>query len=254
MNASDPGPRDGVPLWLGGLSCAAASTAVIAAYATGKWPNLTLVFACLVLALVAWLVLRRPVGPSALRVVVVGAALCQLPGLTTAPLSSTDAYRYVWDGRVQVFGVSPYAHVPLDDDLARLRDPLLFPGLSAGDRSGVVGPPRVPDDAADLAAQSADDPRTLINRPRVPTIYPPVAQAYFAAVAVVTPWSAGTFGLQLAAALLAVALTALLGAELRRRGRDPRWALLWGWSPMVASEASHAAHVDVLAAVFIAGR
>jgi hypothetical protein len=33
--------------------------------------------------------------------------------------------------------------------------------------------------------------------------------------------------------------------------RDPRWAALWGWSPIVALEASSAAHVDVLAAVLI---
>ncbi len=183
--------------------------------------------------------------------VVAFAALCQLPGLTSAPITSTDAYRYVWDGRVQLSGSSPYSHVPLDDQLASLRDLLLFPGLSPADRSGVVGPPRVPRDPAAVAALSADDPRTRINRPQVPTIYPPVAQAYFAAIALVTPWSAGTFGLQVAGAVLAVALTALLARELRRTNRDPRWSILWGWSPIVALEAGNAAHVDVLATVLI---
>jgi hypothetical protein len=80
----------------------------------------------------------------------------------------------------------------------------------------------------------------------VPTLYPPVAQAYFALVALVTPWSAGTLGLQLAAALIAIALTWLLAVQ------NPRWAALWGWSPIVALEASNAAHVDVLAALLIA--
>jgi hypothetical protein len=81
----------------------------------------------------------------------------------------------------------------------------------------------------------------------VPTIYPPVAEAYFAVVAVVTPWRAGTLGLQIGGALIAIALTWLLAV------RDPRWAALWGWSPVVAIEASNAAHVDVLAAFLIAG-
>jgi hypothetical protein len=182
---------------------------------------------------------------------VVVAAVCQLPGLTQAPITSTDGYRYVWDGRVQLSGRSPYAHVPLDDALAELRDPVLFPGLSPSERSGVTGPPQVPKDPAALAALSADDPRTRINRPRVPTIYPPVAQAYFTAVAAVTPWSAGTLGLQIAAALIAIALTWLLAVELRQRRRDPRWAALWGWSPIVALEAGNAAHVDVLAALLV---
>ncbi|WP_406053274.1 glycosyltransferase 87 family protein [Kribbella sp. NBC_00889] len=162
-----------------------------------------------------------------------------------APITSTDAYRYVWDGRVQLSGSSPYSHVPLDDALAQLRDPVLFPGLSRTERSGVTGPPRLPKDPAALAALSTDDPRTRINRPRVPTIYPPVAQAYFTVVAFLTPWSAGTLGLQIAAALLAIALTWLLAVS------DPRWAALWGWSPIVALEAGNAAHLDVLAALLI---
>ncbi|HET6737622.1 MAG TPA: glycosyltransferase 87 family protein [Kribbella sp.] len=172
--------------------------------------------------------------------VVVIAGLCQVPGLFHAPITSTDAYRYVWDGRVQLAGHSPYRYVPLDDALAKLRDPVLFPGLTPDQRSGVSG---IPEDAAQLPV---DDVRTRINRPGVPTIYPPVAEAYFAVVALFTPWSAGTLGLQIAAALLAIALTWLLAVQ------NPRWAALWGWSPIVALEAGSAAHVDVLAALLIA--
>jgi hypothetical protein len=243
--------RRGLPLALGGVIGVVGSTAVIVTASANWWPNLTLLIATLLLTGVAWLITRRPAGPRMLLGVLGFAAVCQLPGLTHAPITSTDAYRYVWDGRVQLSGSSPYSHVPLDDALARLRDPILFPGLSPADRTGVTGLPHIPHDPAALAALSADDPRTRINRPRVPTIYPPVAQAYFTAVAFLTPWSAGTFGLQLAAAALAVGVTALLATELRRQGRDPRWAVLWGWSPIVALEAGNAAHVDVLAAALI---
>jgi nucleotide-binding universal stress UspA family protein len=234
------------------LVAVGVSAGVIGAEAAGWWPNLVLVGGCLVVGGVGWLITRRSAGGRVVLAVVAIAAVCQVPGLFRAPITSTDAYRYVWDGRVQLSGSSPYSHVPLADELARLRDPVLFPGLSPTDRSGVTGPPRVPRDAAALAAASKDDPRTKINRPRVPTIYPPVAQAYFAAVALVTPWSVGTFGLQVAAAALAVALTALLASQLKRTNRDPRWALLWGWSPIVVLEAGSAAHVDVLSALLIA--
>ncbi|MEV8376421.1 glycosyltransferase 87 family protein [Kribbella sp. NPDC056861] len=237
-------------LWAG-AAAVGISTAVIAAESANWWSNLILVAGCLLIGSLAWLLIRRPAGAHAVLGVVAVAAACQVPGLLTTPITSTDANRYVWDGRVQLSGSSPYSHVPLDDALAPLRDPVLFPGLSPSERSGVNGPPRVPSDPAAVAALSEDDPRTTINRPRVPTIYPPVAQAYFAAVALLTPWSAGTFGLQVAAAALAVALTALLARELKRGNRDPRWALLWGWSPIVVLEAGNAAHVDVLAAVFI---
>lgn len=243
--------RRGLPFVVGGVIGVVGCTAVMVAASVDRWPNVTLVAVTVVLGGIGWLITRRPAGPRVMLGVVVFAALCQVPGLTQAPITSSDAYRYVWDGRVQLSGSSPYSHVPLDDSLARLRDPILFPGLSPEARSGVSGPPRVPADPAALAALSADDPRTRINRPAVPTIYPPVAQAYFTAVAFLTPWSAGTFGLQLAAAALAVGLTALLAVELRRRNRDPRWAILWGWSPIVALEAGNSAHIDLLAAALI---
>ncbi|MFB6726646.1 glycosyltransferase 87 family protein [Kribbella sp. NPDC056345] len=231
--------------WL--IACTAAGTAVLTiwAHAVSWWPNLTLVLGCFLVAAGIWR-FGRGLGIAA---VVVVAALCQIPGLTHTPITSTDSYRYVWDGRVQLAGHSPYAHVPLDDALANLRDPLLFPGLSPEQSSGVNAPPRVPTDPAAVAAIAADDPRTRINRPQVPTIYPPIAQVYFVAVAAVTPWSAGTLGLQIAAGLLAVALAWLLAAT----SRDRRWAALWGWSPIVVLEAGSAAHVDVLGALLITG-
>jgi len=213
----------------------AASAGVVLASAFSWWPNVVLlVGTLLVMGVVVWWAKRLTV----LGVVVV-AAVCQVPGLMHAPITSTDAYRYVWDGRVQLSGHSPYGYVPLDDRLAHLRDPVLFPGLSPDQRSGVTSIPKDP------ASLPVDDARTRINRPGVPTIYPPVAEAYFTVVALVTPWSVGTLGLQLAAALLAIALTWLLAVQ------NPRWAALWGWSPIVALEASNAAHVDVLAALLV---
>jgi hypothetical protein len=227
----------------------------------------------LVFAICAWLALRRTevlksaeaatvgLGQSPgsgrnrrrLTLVVLIAACCQLPGVLVAPQSSSDAYRYVWDGRVQLSGTSPYRYVPLDDRLAELRDPLLFPGLRPSQASGVRTLDRLPKDRAEILQLAQNDPRTRINRPRVPTIYPPVAQAWFTAVASVTGWSRGTHGLQLAAALLAVGLTLGLGLLLGRRGRDPAQALWWGWCPLVVLETGNGAHVDILAAVLVVG-
>lgn len=200
----------------------------------------------------AWVVrdparLRRPVTTVALLALAV-----QLPGLFATPQSSNDAWRYVWDGRVQLSGTSPYRYVPLDDRLAGLRDPLLFPGLTSSQHSGVITKP-LPTDRAELLSRARADSRTIINRPQVPTIYPPVAQLWFAAVAALTPWSAGTLGIQLGSALLAVAVAAALAAWLRRRGRNPREALWWAWCPAVILEAGNGGHVDVLAAALVVG-
>ena len=191
--------------------------------------------------------LRRPIITVAMLALAV-----QLPGLFTPPRSSSDAWRYVWDGRVQLSGTSPYRYVPLDDRLAQLRDPILFPGLSADQSSGVTTAP-LPTDRSGLLRRAHDDSRTKINRPQVPTIYPPIAQLWFAAVAAVTPWSVGTLGIQLGSGLLAIAVAAALAAWLARRGRNPREALWWAWCPTVILEAGNGGHVDVLGAALVLG-
>ena len=144
----------------------------------------------------------------------------QLAGLTTPPLTSDDAYRYVWDGRVQTAGVDPYRYVPTDPALQHLRDPLLFPA---------EGSPR-------------------INRPQVPTIYPPAAQAWFTAAAWVTPARFGTLGVQVGALLAVVATTWLLAS--RNPGR-PLGALVYGACPAVMLEAANGAHLDAVSALLI---
>jgi len=239
---------------VGTLACAAAAAAVVAGgdldghrgrLAALVLPSWVVFGLCLARALGAHRQLARPV-----LTVLLAAAVVQVPGLLAPPRTSTDAYRYVWDGRVQLAGVSPYRYAPLDDRLAPLRDPLLFPGLGPAQRSG-YRTTALPHDRPGLLRFSRNDSRVRINRPRVPTIYPPVAQAWFTAVAAVTPWALGTTGLQLASALLAVLVAALLARLLQRRRRAPRLALVWAWSPTVAVEASGGAHVDVLATALV---
>ncbi|MFH7597861.1 glycosyltransferase 87 family protein [Streptomyces racemochromogenes] len=192
--------------------------------------------ACWVLFAVALLALRSVPSRLVAAVVMAGAVAVTASGLVAAPRTSTDSYRYAWDGRVQAAGVSPYDHAPQDPATAPLRDPWLFPT-----GSGCAGP--------DLARiPSADGTRrcTRINRPAVHTLYPPVAEAYFLAVDRLSPGGARHKPLQTGAALIALGVTGALLAVLRRRGEDLRRAACWAWCPAVALEAVNNAHVDVL--------
>jgi hypothetical protein len=191
-----------------------------------------------------------PVPVRPVLAVTVVTAVLQLPGLFFAPVSSTDLGRYVWDGRVQLSGTDPYRYTPFDDRLARLRDPVLFPGLRPDERTGWTSEP-LPTTRPALLDQARNDPRTVLSRPLLPTPYPPLAQVYFTAVGAVTPWSWGVKGFQLAGALLAVAAGALLAAELRRRRHHPLHALAWSWCPLVVLEAGNGGHLDVVAAVLV---
>ncbi|MEU2234521.1 glycosyltransferase family 87 protein [Streptomyces vietnamensis] len=208
---------------------AAHGTAFPAGYA-GAWA----VFAAAAVAL------RRVPRRHVVPLVLAGAVAVTATGLAAAPRTSTDSYRYAWDGRVQAAGVSPYDHAPADPALAGLRDDWLFPGASACGRNG-----------AGLAPLGGGR-CTRINRPAVHTIYPPVAEGWFLLVHALSPEGVRHKGLQVGSAVLALAVSGLLLGVLRRRG-DPRQAALWAWCPAVPVEAVDNAHVDVLAVLLSVG-
>lgn len=168
------------------------------------------------------IVVRREAARAPIWWIMIITVAVQLPGLFLWPLTSDDAYRYVWDGRVQLAAIDPYQYAPLDPALSHLRDALLFP----------------------------DGRPPLINRPGVPTVYPPVAQVWFVLIAASTPWTWGTLGVQVGAAAAVLATTLLLARFL---GDRPGWALLYGGCPLVALEAASGAHLDALAALCIFG-
>jgi hypothetical protein len=138
--------------------------------------------------------------------------------LCTRPALSDDMYRYVWDGRVQAQGISPYRYPPDAPELAALRDGEIWP---------------------------------KINRRSVVTVYPPGAEAAFALLWRIMPDDVRWFQAVMAAGgLLAGGL--LLGL-LRALGRSPARILIYLWSPLLAFETAHAAHVDGLVLPLLVG-
>jgi len=181
-----------------------------------------------------WAVRRVPVR-AATFLVLAGSAAVALSGLAAPPRTSDDMFRYAWDGRVQAAGISPYAYPPAARQLAHLRDDWLFPTRGACDGWGL----RHTDGGLCVR----------INRPTVPTIYPPVAEGWFFAVHALSPPGSRHKPLQVGGAVLAFGTTAALLTVLRRRGdprRAPARAALWGWCPAVPVEAVNNAHIDTL--------
>ncbi|WP_432816285.1 glycosyltransferase family 87 protein [Streptomyces vilmorinianum] len=193
-------------------------------------------------AAAAWAVRTVPVR-QAVVLLLAGSAVVAATGLVAPPRTSTDAYRYAWDGRVQAAGISPYDHAPADPELAPLRDDWLFPQGAA-----CAGPDRARVPAASPASPAAVH-CTRLNRPTVHTIYPPVSEAYFYGVHLLSPDGARLKPFQIGGALLSVGVTCVLLLILRRRG-DPRTAAYWAWCPAVPVEAVNNAHADVLGVLF----
>jgi hypothetical protein len=193
------------------------------------------------------LLLRRAPLRAAVVVIVAGSLAIGGAAMIGPPNTSTDSARYAWDGIVQDAGISPYAHTPDDAALASLRPDWLFPtptmpadGTLHCPRDGTAPPTHLITDTAGTQICTA------INRANVPTIYPPTSELLYALVRAPVLTSAAYWPLQLTGLVLSVAITLLLLFGLRRWGLDPRWAAVWAFCPLVASEGVTNSHVDEL--------
>src|SRR6202034_1128221 len=111
-------------------------------------------------AAAAWLLRGVPLR-WAVALIIIGGIAVQVVAVSGPPQSSTDLYRYMWDGRVQAAGYDPYAYVPTAPQLAHIRDPFLFNHQASFCVGAGVAEPGYP--GLTLAPGC-----TRINRPTVP--------------------------------------------------------------------------------------
>jgi len=160
-------------------------------------------------------VARKPLPERSLKFALGLAALFRVTLLFAPPFYSDDLYRYLWDGHVQVTGhLNPFLYAPASKPLAPLRD-YFFP---------------------------------RINHPEIPTIYPPVAQLFFAVVVLIhksVPLLKG------ALALSDLALIWVLLRLLTRVGLPRGQVLIYAWSPLGVAEVAGNGHIDALAILFL---
>jgi hypothetical protein len=151
------------------------------------------------------------------RVIVFGlvlAALWHVLFLWMPPGLDDDIHRYVWDGRVQRLGYSPYILVPSEPALASLH---------------------------------TSETRTL-NNPEVPSPYPPGAQLFFRAV---TAIDESTFALKVAFVICDLAIVFVLLDVLRRTGQGEHWVLAYAWHPLLATEVAGSGHIDIVGVLLL---
>ncbi|MGA3403006.1 MAG: glycosyltransferase 87 family protein [Acetobacteraceae bacterium] len=163
------------------------------------------------------LVRRATLPRHTLWIVLTAAVAMRALTLAAPPLLSSDIYRYVWDGRVQLAGINPYRYLPDAPELSFLRDAAVFPHINRADYA--------------------------------PTIYPPAAEALFALAAVVAP---GLYGMKaVMTAFDALAIVALLRL-LRLAGRESGEVLIYAWLPLPVWEFVGNGHIDAAAAGLLA--
>jgi alpha-1,2-mannosyltransferase len=199
-------------------------------------------------ALSVW-ALKGVRGRAVTALVLIGCAVLGAAAMAGPPNTSTDSARYAWDGIVQNAGISPYEYVPADPALADLRTDWLFPAPTvAADGSESCDGERI---SKTREVGTGEVLCTAINRPQVPTIYPPLAEMLFAGVRFFVGPSAEYWPLQAVGLLFVLGTAALLLRALRRRGLPGWQAALWAWCPLVLAEGVTNSHVDLVGAVLI---
>lgn len=172
-----------------------------------------------------------------LRLVVAGALIFRLILLLSTPIQEIDYYRYLWDGRVLLAGVSPYQFAPEQIENWRW-------GAKHQETRHYLWQQAQQSDTTELIFQR-------VHHRQVPTVYPPAAQAVFAAAALVTPASAPLWQhllvFKLFVLVFDIGTLFVLVSLLRRLSLAPIWSLAYGWCPLVLKEVVNSAHLDTIA-------
>jgi hypothetical protein len=167
------------------------------------------------LMLVAWRAAASG-GSRTLHIALTAAVAFRLIAAVAPPSLSDDIYRYVWDGRVQAHGHHPYKFPPDDPMRAELRD----------------------------------DVWEKINHKEIATIYPPLAELVFAALAAA---KLGVTGFKLVFALLDAVVVFALLRLIDALGLPRARVLLYAWNPLAVVETAASGHVEPLGLVLLVG-
>jgi len=158
------------------------------------------------------MVLRRPMPRSTLWLVLGVSLAMRALVLPAPPFLSSDMYRYVWDGKVQNSGISPYRYIPDNPALAKLRDTAIYPHIGRAEYAR--------------------------------TIYPPTAQLVFRVVAAISPtilaMKAAMVGFELVGIGAVIVVLGRVGLPCER-------VLIYAWNPLTVWSFAGNGHADAIA-------
>jgi alpha-1,6-mannosyltransferase len=160
-------------------------------------------------AFAVWLVTTLTVSNHFMVAIIGVSVALRVLLLASPPFMSSDVYRYVWDGRVQVAGYNPYAFIPQDPAIANLRDTAIYENIN--------------------------------RKEYARTIYPPAAQILFAAVAQI---SQTVLAMKIALVVLETCGMVAVMRLLTIAGLPVSRILIYAWNPLAAWAVAGDGHID----------
>ncbi|MDA1052393.1 MAG: hypothetical protein O3C40_18190 [Planctomycetota bacterium] len=221
-------------------------------------PVLVLFAAAFVAYLFAIRISTRAVQDRRLLAVIIGPAIVfRTVLLFSVPIQEIDIYRYVWDGAVSNAGVHPFQFSPEQVRIAAFKK-----GSGTVVRSTLRAvPATVPDPF--LNADLRRIIRTLDHEPamvdvlrrvhfgELPTIYPPVSQAVFAASEFMVPANSSVathvFIMKCWLVGFDVATLFVLIGLLKLCRKPLGLCLIYAWCPLLLKEVANSGHLDAIA-------
>lgn len=157
--------------------------------------------------------------------------------LFSVPIQEIDIYRYLWDGAVSTTGVSPFQYSP-----EQVR-------IAAGGNSS-------DEDLRNIVRLLDREPAMVeilrrIHFGELPTIYPPVSQAVFAAATFTTPANSSVathvFVMKMWLVGFDLATLALVVGLLKLCHKPIGLCLIYAWCPLLLKEVANSGHLDAIA-------
>jgi hypothetical protein len=148
--------------------------------------------------------------------------------IPSQPVLEDDYYRYLWDGAVTANGYNPYIYSPLDAMEQTNTD--------------------LPNVLFELSNESGEIIKN-INHPHIRTIYPVLSQLVFAAAYLTSPWEYWSWKVYLL--IFEVILLIFLVKTLTHLKLPLIFISFYWLNPIVIHEFFNAAHMDLLAILFV---
>lgn len=165
-------------------------------------------------------------------IVLAGAFIFRLVLLPGVPIHENDIYRYIWDGKVFNSGINPFKYPPIQASIK----------------------PDSNDDQKDFETLKSirdEDPGFYrrVSFKDIPTIYPPLTQAVFAASTLLAPGS--IWFMKLLFVIFDMAVIILTYMVLKLLKQNPLYIIIYAWNPLVLKEFSNSGHHDALAVCLV---
>ena len=162
-----------------------------------------------------------------LPAIILAGIVSRLILIPSEPILEDDYYRYLWDGAVTAKGFNPYIFSPEDVINSSTDVPIGLRRL----------------------AEESDSVIVNINHPHVRTIYPALAQVFFALGYVLAPWQCWMWKLILFS--FDIVLLLFLFLILKHIKLPFILVSIYWLNPILLHEIFNAAHMDLLAILFV---